>query len=351
MKVFRKSSMKDVSRAWRQVNMETVPGLSDLNISVDTACIPEPPTGKKDPMVTLFEFISSCMSKLGGAIPLIVENTLDGSWRQQLEVGIHHPLPLDKSDRSLSNLTRQLHGKKIYLFGDPRPAFIVPRAEGNASWTLKEEGFTCTAAQPQLEQAELLIFLTDLAKIRIAVDDDELSTFIVGRGLKFIHEITHGLRMLRRLSESWLFLTWTRNGDGDWCVDKSQFLSLLSIPPKFGNPTGKNKDSDYPTDAGRLWEHSITEGKAFFQQNIQVVVARESAQGQRVEYVSDRLSEAEAREVIKDPARLIQLSRGHAASVESDSSSRIVEYATPSLPVTDFQYVCSSSGWSMVNQQ
>eukprot|EP00291_Cryptomonas_curvata_P015387 CAMPEP_0172152296 /NCGR_PEP_ID=MMETSP1050-20130122/755_1 /TAXON_ID=233186 /ORGANISM="Cryptomonas curvata, Strain CCAP979/52" /LENGTH=330 /DNA_ID=CAMNT_0012820595 /DNA_START=181 /DNA_END=1173 /DNA_ORIENTATION=+ len=326
--------------------MTSVPGLSELKIYVDIDSSPVPPAAEEDKMVVFFQFVSNCLLELGGAIPSIVDNTLGDTWRQQLEDGLQNRLTAEK----LSELTHQLNGRSIYIFDDPRPGFIVPRAEANASWTLPDAGFTGAAANPEIDQAELLIYLSDLGIINDAVDHIRFSGHVVGRSLKFIHELTHAMRMLRRLLESRMHLKWTMNGDGDWCVEKSQFMSLLATPPKLGTATGINNGGDFLADAGRTWEHSITNGMAFFQRNVDIFIARQSPCGQHVDYICEKLNAEKAHEVKMNPASLIQLSRDFAAEMEKESSpSKIIMYCTPSMPVVDFQYACSSSGWCMAN--
>jgi hypothetical protein len=313
MTVFRKNSMTDLSRKWRQVDMTSIPGLSALQIYVDIDSCPVPPAGKKDNMVNFFEFVAKCMLKLGGALPLIVDNTFSTTCRDQLEYGLRHPLKTDE----LSRLTHELSGKSIYIFVD----------------------------------AVLLIYLSGLGRIDFAMDNVQFSGDVVGRGFKLTYELTHGMRMLRRLLESRVQLNWTRDGDDDWCIEKDQFMSLLSTPPKLGIATGINKGGDFPADAGRVWEHSITNGLAFFQRNFEIVIARNLGYGE-VDYICQAISDKQAQAVILDPAILIQLSRDHAAAMERESSpSKIMKYAASSLPVTEFQYACSSSGWWMANQQ
>ena len=283
--------------------MISVPGLNLLKIFMDIDSSPVPRAGNVDKMVEFFQFVSKCLLELGGAIPGIVDNTFGDTWRQQLEDGLRHRLTAEQ----LYALSHQLHGKSIYIFGDPRPGFIVPRAEANTSWTLSDAGFTATAANPDIDQAELLIYLSGLDTIDFAVDHIQVSRDVVGRGLMLVHELTHALHMLRRLLESRMQLQWTVDGDGDWCVEKSQFVSLLATPQKLGTATGINKGCDFPADAGRTWEHSITNGMAFFQRDVDIVVARQSPCGQNVDYICEKFTTKQAHDVRMNLGNLIQL--------------------------------------------
>ena len=59
----------------------------------------------------------------------------------------------------------------------------------------------------------------------------------------------------------------------DWCLEKSVFDKHIATPPKLGPvPQGAAANSDFPADAVRVWEHSITRGMAIFQKECEVAV-------------------------------------------------------------------------------
>jgi hypothetical protein len=114
---------------------------------------------------------------------------------------------------------------------------------------------------------------------------------------------------------------------------------MIVTPPKLGpNPTPAKLATGYPADAGRTWEHSITGGKAFFQENLKVVT---SVGGK---FFLMELSYSEAKEVLARPSSLIEISHRLADEVATAEAGAIDMHQTNPDLVQNIEYQCQSSG-------
>ena len=73
----------------------------------------------------------------GGAIPLIVNNTLGENWKQELNQAAEHPL--DK--KSLENIAEVLKNVPIFLTGDANLVGATADVDAKLFWTLTSDQF------------------------------------------------------------------------------------------------------------------------------------------------------------------------------------------------------------------
>lgn len=338
--VFREGIEASLSRKWRAVDMRSVQGMEKCCIEVDAdECGPAVAAGQPDPIVRFFQKGSQFMCETGGAIPAIVYNALADGWESKLEELVMNHLNYGQDEEtSLTKLFDLLCGKKIRIYGNT--AHHVHRdAEGNAVWSLESGEFATGKSQPNMDKAVLYIYIRGFEAVCVSFESVALAPFSVGRIRTLIHELVHGMRIMKRLIDFFASLNWSQNPYGDWCIDKNQFLSKIVTPPKLGpNPTFSKQNSDYPADAGRTWEHSITGGKAFFQENFKVVA---SVGGK---FFLTNLSSSEASEVLARPSELIRISRKLADEVQQSEPGDFDMHASNSGLVCNFEYQCQSSG-------
>ena len=351
---------------WHKVTMSNVPGMEKLDIRVHQSYFDKTKDPDAKKLVEFFRFVSSFMMRLGGAIPSIVNGTLsDDHWKEELELGVQNPLDVD----GLAALTSCVEGIPIYLFGHRKDvAHVDLGCEGNMTLTLSTTDFADGGKQPNFQGTRMLIFVEDLHKVASAVEicsktraDKNQDTvmemkadYMTGRARDFTHEAVHGMRIATSISRVKDSMSWIRNDSGDWCITLKDAVEKLSTPPKLAEQTiGRKENSVFSADAGRTWEHSITEGKAIFEGNFRFIVALKHADGPSLDFVPQKLTETEAFDVIDDPFKLVQISRARADAVYSKkdpTGSRAARYVANSDSLVVFQYQCQSSMAWRVNQ-
>jgi hypothetical protein len=292
----------------------------------------------------------------GGALPLIVFDELRGDdSKLLLEEASSHPLEDVDLDRCLG----VLKGVAIYITSlDPCSSLSTlsssKLAEGKVLWTLSEDQFSDGNAseKPDVSRAAAVIYIDQFREAvaamsrvglgpgRLADSDDAeahcgatsvettrmddsavedaLTTSVrrlVGRGRLVAHEGTHAMRMHWNILQHLSRLQFTRNAGGDWCLELDDFKEKLATPPKLaGYVTGqKLDDPEFPADAGRVLEHSITGGKAIFERDLNVVVVLRrtaSTAGQPDEQIKSAcLGAGDVLAVYRDPSTLRAISR------------------------------------------
>jgi hypothetical protein len=335
--VLREGIETSVSRKWRSVDMSSVAGMGGCNIEVDESEFSAPTMGRPDPIVPFFEKLSQFMHETGGAIPAIVNNTLPADWRSKLEELVMNPLnDSEDEDTSLTKTFEILRGKKIRIFGKNAP-YVSSDAEGSAVWSLESGEFVSGNPTPDLDKAVLYIFIKDFHAVKDTVGQDSLAFISLGRIRTLIHELVHGMRFMKRLIACFGTLNWSQNQYRDWCIGKNQFITEIVTPPKLGpNPTASKELSGYPADAGRTWEHSITQGQAIFQRNFEVIT---SVNGK---FRTSHVSNDQAIQVLRQPSEIIRLSRELATKVAA--YGRIDLYPTNSELIQEVEYQCEGSG-------
>ncbi len=116
---------------------------------------------------------------------------------------------------------------------------------------------------------------------------------------------------------------------------------------------GRKQDNVLRADAGRTWEHSVTEGKAIFEGDFELLVALKSSDGPEFDIVPQTLTKTELFDVVDDPFKLIGISRAKADFVFSKKDpdgSRAARYLTNSDAVVRYHYQCQSSMAWRTNQ-
>jgi hypothetical protein len=346
---------------WRKVSMSTVPGMEKLDIRVHHSYFGETDDDDAAKLIEFFRFMSRFMMRLGGAIPLIVKGTLsDDHWKEELERGVHNPLDVD----GLVKLTESVEGIPIYLFGkheDVRHVDLV--CEGDVTLTLASTDFDNCGDRPNFQGTRMLIFVQDLQRVASAVEicskpraevNLVLADFIIGRARVGCHELVHGMRIAANIARVKDSLGWIRNDRGDWCITLKDASDKLSTPPKLSEKTmGRKKDNVLRADAGRTWEHSITEGKAIFEGNFRFIIALKSPDGSALNNIPQKLTKTELLDVIQDPLTLIAISRAKADLVfrsKDPDGCRAARYVANSDAVVKYQFQCQSSMAWRVNQ-
>ena len=338
------SSASTVQRRWRPVDVSSVKWLETCRVEVDADECAAPSSGT-DPVVEFLKRATKVMSQTGGAIPSIVDNALDrDGWEVELERLVQQDLDENMMQRCLG---RDLNGKLIRIVGSRGgwPQFVSSTAEGSAKWSLEASEFQSARQGPDMNRAELYIFVKDFQLIKTYIaDEKDFSPKLLGRLRVFIHELIHGIRFLRSLLLCPVTLVWSRNSYDDWCVEESVFRRHIATPPRLGPaPQGAAATFGYPADAGRAWEHSITHGKAFFQNHCQVVVCFGG------NFKAQELSVPEACAVLDEPRKLIKISRDLAGRIVAPAGAAVVLYATVSDTVAAFEYQCSGSARWLVD--
>jgi hypothetical protein len=333
-------SGSSVQRHWRTVDTSSVKWLEGCRVEVDAD---ECSASATDPIVDFLKMATKVMIQTGGAIPSIVDNALDrDGWEDELDALVRQELD---ENTMRTCLGVDLRGKLIRIVGSKSglPKFVSPTAEGSARWSLEASQFQSACQVPDMDKAELYIFVNDFETVGMLIKLH--SRQLLGRLRVFIHEMIHGMRFLRALLRCPGPLTWFRNIHNDWCLERSVFDKHIATPPRFGPaPQGAAASSKYPADAGRVWEHSITRGKAFFQKDLEVVVFVGG------KFSARQLSVPEAWEVESEPRKLIDISRNMADAVAAQAGQALVLYTTTSGTVPAFEYQCSGSArWLVEN--
>ncbi len=338
-------------------------GFEKLDVYVDSEEFPHDAADKNtsvDPAIMFLNFSAKTLMVQGGAIPKIVEDRLDSEhWRQELRDAAASPL----SKQALSELFQHLEGVPIYIFGGVQPDYIEGSVDGNVTWTLKSGGFA-DMPEPDINGVCLLIYIKDLTLIPSAayicgmkaraMRDFGHACAVVGRGRVLDHEWVHALGFIIRLRKSCrqVPLHWSRNVLGDWCLDADQLRANIATPPKCAPfPILGKRDSLYPADAGRTWEHSVTDGQAIFEGNLLVLVVFIDAKGNPT-ILNQGLSKQEVFAVVEDPGRLIGIARAVANNLCSKGLAKFGVKAQPHIScarqLITYPYQCqSSTGWRL----
>ena len=340
--IFCEGMGRELSRKWRKVDTSAVEGMKNLNVEVDEDEFGALTTDSQDLVVEFLKLASIFMSEIGGAIPLIVNNALDDDWKDQLNISVSRKLDAnDNEDNSVSKLTEIFGDRKIRIFGNKKgwPPFVSNTAEGSVKWSLDESEFESDEKVPNIDKAELYIFILKVHLFPLYfLQKESLALELVGIIRVFIHETIHGMRMLKRLLDNQGVLIWSQNQYKDWCVLKSQFDKIVATPSRLGPAPKEGKaSSDYPADAGRTWEHSITAGRAIFQEDCKVMVWVND----RFEF--SRLETTEALEVLGNPRKLIEISRRHVDTIEARVGNKVERYITVSGIASTCEYQCPGS--------
>ena len=266
---------------------------------------------------------------VGGALPWIVFDELRGDdSNHRLEEAGSRPL----ADADLDRCLGVLKGVAIYITAElpgssessSESSLSPPPPEGTVMWTLTEDQFAVggTSDRPDVSKAAAVIYISGF---RDAVKD--LSTEvrregqvkrIVGRARLIGHEGTHARRMHHSILAQIGQLRFVRNACGDWCLWMDEFRDKIATPANSAKLAGyvvgqKLNQPDFPADAGRVLEHSITGGKAIFELDLNVVVVLRrtaSTAAQHEEEIRSKcLAFNDTMAVFRDPFALRAISR------------------------------------------
>ena len=345
--------MTKEDQKWLKVSVSEVPGMENLDIRVHANYCKK--TRSADTLSKFFLFVSKCMMELGGALPLIVKNEFsDDNGKAELESGVQHPLDED----GLRNLLECLKGVPIYLVGEHKDAeHVESTCEGNMTLTLDPSGFDDSSDRPNLKVTRMIIFVDRLAKVAGAVDicsqqssqrsDIGHADTMLGRTRALIHEMSHGLRLVTAISKFHDSLQWIRNDAHDWCIRLEDAVTKIATPPKLSEiQSGRKDNSKLPADAGRTWEHSITEGKAIFEGDFKLIPALKRENSSGLDVFPQSLLDEDLFEVIENPGKLIRISRAIADEVFSKkdpSGTRAARYVSNSETMIPIRFNCQSS--------
>ena len=304
---------------WRQLPCEFGPGES-WDVRVDTKSFHDAEYASE-----YLSLVLNLIKCAGGGIPLIVENNLTDNWQQELIEAAEKPL----GDASLAMLAATLKDVPIYITGDSDLiGAATAYVEGKMFWTLSSDQFSEHNDAPDLTKVRLLIYVKNLSAveefIRMYMTGCEENfkanycPIILGGARVGAHELVHGLRWRR------VFLTkvfkWIRM-TGDWSISMEQMKNDAATPAKLvGYCFGAKQASEFPADAGRLWENSVTGGNAIFEGSfclIGVGVRHLPSKGvhtksSKDQVYSENLSHADALAIVRDPNQLVSIARRYA---------------------------------------
>jgi hypothetical protein len=301
-----------------------------------------------------FNFFGEFLQHLGGAIPLIVRGLdEDENWESQIEDAVHHPL----DDERLTDLLKILTDVRIYVIGSSAaPVYVsstISDAEGNSTWTLNEECFARDSDHPNICHPILVIYVSGLDEIinscKEGINAMPYKANLLGRSRVLVHELTHGLRLQNNMSHCFKDLVWKRSSAGDWCVELHNQCKKIFTLDRFSKyHIGGHKSVEFLTDAGRVWEHSITHGKAIFQQNLSVVVVHHRSLPEKASYYSFQkaaLTQEEVSKIIVEPRDLIKVSREHAEILANNipPGDKPATYVVCSHALTELSFQCPGS--------
>ena len=331
---------------WRKVDLSTVPGMENLDIHMHVNCCTV-----AEKLNQFFFFVSKFFMGLGGALPLIIHDQLsDLNWKEELEQAVHNPLDKER----LSALTDCIKGVPIYLFGQcDEVKHIDASCEGNMTLTLTPEDFTDPADKPNIQNTRMLIFIQRL-EVAVGCSSNhwgQLSAVealcIFGRARDFVHELTHGIRLHMKLSKLLLDLAWIRSDCGDWCIRIKDAVEKIAIPPKYAEHSiGQRANNIFCADAGRTWEHSVTQGKAIFEGDIRIFVALKRTDGPTLDLIGLWLLAKDILDAIEEPHKLIEISRRQADlffAKKDPDGNRTARYVCNSDALVVCQFHCQSS--------
>ena len=328
--IYRKDIMKIIDNnpgRFFNVPMLLVDGGTPWELHLDTSCFADGDgvTGK-DQASEFFGLCCELISTVGGAMSLIVEsveNILVGDdWRTQLNDAAEKPL----EKISLENLAEALKNIPIYVTADDKLVSVPADVEATVFWTLSPDQFQGNfVTEPDLSQARLLLFVRSLKELQTNLEVFHLnqasakargtaSRGIVGSAVKFIHELTHAARFRKSLLPNFHWIL----SDSGWCLSLEEMKHVATPERLVGYRFGVKKESQFPADAGRLWEHSLTGGRAVIESALLLVgVAvrhqdNTDSDSSKEMLLSESLSDEEGFEIMCDPKKLLQIVRARA---------------------------------------
>jgi hypothetical protein len=315
---------------WRQVHCELAPGEA-WDFRVDTESFHDAEYASE-----YLSFVLNLIKYAGGGIPLIVENSLTDNWQQELVEAAEKPL----EDASLAMLAATLKDVPIYVTGKSDLVGAAPAyVEGKMFWTLSSDQFTRHDNAPDLTKVRLLIYVKNLSAVEDFVRmyktaGEEIfkanaCPIILGGARVCVHEIVHALRWRRVFLNKVFKWIWM---NGDWSISSEQMKNDAATPAKLvGYCFDAKQDSEFPADAGRLWENSVTGGNAIFEGNfclIGVAVKNLSSNGVQTtgcadtsskdQVYSENLSNADALAIMRDPSELVSIARRYAERLSAN---------------------------------
>ena len=195
---------RKLSRKWRKVNTSAVEGMKNLNVEMDEDECGALTTETQDLVVEFLQLASKFMSETGGAIPRIVNNALDDDWKEKLEISVSRKLDaidinstiILNGDNSVFKLTEIFGDRKIRIFGNKKewPPFVSKTAEGGVKWSLEESEFESDEQKPNIDKAELYIFIAKVHQLQhYLLDKTCFALELVGIIRVFIHETIHAI--------------------------------------------------------------------------------------------------------------------------------------------------------------
>ena len=103
-----------------------------------------------------------------------------------------------------------LSRKLIRIVGSAsgQPQFVSVFAEGCAKWSLEASQFDSACKAPDINKAELYIFVNDFDSVETYIERRR-SRQLLGRLRDFIHELIHGIRFLKSLLRCPETLVWS----------------------------------------------------------------------------------------------------------------------------------------------
>ena len=311
---------------WYEFTMSFGDGGASWKWHLDTSCFPPDATGRERTS-QFFNLTRNLIMSAGGAIPLIVNNSLGDNWRQQLNDAAEIPL----SSESLAELADSLRKVPIFITGDNNLFSVPTDVEAKIFWTLPPEQFQERfTTVPDLSQAILLVFVRSLKDIQAELaftqcDQVEIKAkgkacrCVLGSSVKVVHEIVHAARWQKSLLPTF---HWIRLDCG-WGLSMEEMKKSAATPEKLvGYRFGSKIESQFPADAGRLWEHSLTGGNAVIESALVLVGVsfREDdadLDSAKEELLDESVSNEEAVEIMNDPTKLLTIVRGRAASLRA----------------------------------
>ena len=207
------------------------------------------------------------------------------------------------------------------------------KVEGKVFWTLSSDHFQSSFVKvPDLTRTRLLIFVRPFDKLCANLDlfhssdlpdlKGQAALGIMGSVVRFVHEIVHAGRWQKSLSDTfrWKLL------DCGWCLSLEDMKKSATTPEKFvGYRYGSKRESEFPADAGRLWEHSLTLGDAVIEGDLVLLAVTVSNQGNArcsssnplEEILSEATTVKESLAIIADPTQLLKVTRAHAEALRA----------------------------------
>jgi len=147
--------------------------------------------------------------------------------------------------------------------------------------------------------------------------------------------------------------------DCGWGLSLEEIKKSAATQEKLvGYRFGQKEQSQFPADAGRLWEHSLTGGSAIIESALVLVGVAVRNQdwadsdAAREELLSEPLSEADGLEIMGDLKKLLKVMRSRAACLGAKCREgfSLATYVACRRNLIRFQYQCQgSTGWIIKN--